>query len=46
MHEFEKIVQKYKDEVCAVIIEPVVQGAAGMITQPTGFLSTICKIAK
>ena len=46
VHEFEKIVQKYKDEVCAVIIEPVVQGAAGMITQPTGFLSTIWKIAK
>ena len=46
MQEFEKLVQKYKDEACAVIIEPVVQGAAGMITQPTGFLSTIWKIAK
>jgi adenosylmethionine-8-amino-7-oxononanoate aminotransferase len=29
-----------------VVIEPIVQGAAGMITQPEGFLSAIWKIAK
>ena len=44
--EFEKIVKRFKDEVCAVIIEPVVQGAAGMIVQPKGFLSAIWKITK
>ncbi|HOP86135.1 MAG TPA: adenosylmethionine--8-amino-7-oxononanoate transaminase [Syntrophorhabdaceae bacterium] len=44
--EFEKIVKRYKDEVCAVIIEPIVQGAAGMIIQPRGFLSAIWKISK
>jgi len=46
VQEFERIVKKHKDEVCAVIIEPLVQGAAGMITQPAGFLSSIWKIAK
>lgn len=46
VHEFEKVVKRYKDEVCAVIIEPVVQGAAGMIIQPDGFLSAIWKITK
>ena len=44
--QFEKVVKKYKDETCAVIIEPVVQGAAGMIVQPEGFLYSIWKIAK
>lgn len=44
--EFEKLVQKHKDEVCAVIIEPHVQGAGGMIVQPEGFLSAVRKITK
>ncbi|MEI6152868.1 MAG: adenosylmethionine--8-amino-7-oxononanoate transaminase [Deltaproteobacteria bacterium] len=44
--QFEKIVKRYKDEVCAVIIEPIVQGAAGMIVQPDGFLSAVWGIAK
>ncbi len=44
--EFERVVKKYKDETCAVIIEPLVQGAAGMIVQPEGFLSSIRRIAK
>jgi adenosylmethionine-8-amino-7-oxononanoate aminotransferase len=44
--EFEKLVERYGDQCCAVIIEPLVQGAAGMIVQPEGFLSSIWKIAK
>ncbi len=44
--EFEKLVQKYKDEVCAVVIEPHVQGAGGIIVQPEGFLSAVRKITK
>jgi adenosylmethionine-8-amino-7-oxononanoate aminotransferase len=43
---FEKIVRKYKDELCAVVIEPLVQGAGGMIVQPGGFLKAIAKITK
>ncbi|OPY70380.1 MAG: L-Lysine-8-amino-7-oxononanoate aminotransferase [Syntrophorhabdus sp. PtaU1.Bin002] len=43
---FEKIVKARRDEVCAVIVEPLVQGAAGMIVQPAGWLKAIWKIAK
>ncbi len=43
---FEDIVKKHKDEVCAVVIEPLVQGAAGMIMQPEGFLNRVWRIAK
>lgn len=44
--EFEHIVKKHRGEVCAVVIEPLVQGAAGMITQPDGFLKKVWRIAK
>ena len=44
--EFERIAKQRRDEVCAVVIEPLVQGAAGMIVQPEGFLKNIWKIAK
>ncbi|OPY83052.1 MAG: L-Lysine-8-amino-7-oxononanoate aminotransferase [Syntrophorhabdus sp. PtaU1.Bin153] len=43
---FEKIVKARRDEVCAVIVEPLVQGAAGMIVQPPGWLKAIWRIAK
>ena len=44
--EFERVVKKHKDEVCAVVIEPLMQGAAGMIAQPEGFLRAVWRIAK
>jgi adenosylmethionine-8-amino-7-oxononanoate aminotransferase len=34
----EQILKGHHEEVAALIIEPLVQGAAGMITQPPGFL--------
>jgi adenosylmethionine-8-amino-7-oxononanoate aminotransferase len=34
----ERILKEHHEEVAALIIEPLVQGAAGMITQPPGFL--------
>ena len=43
---FERVVKTRKDEVCAVIIEPLVQGAAGMILQPPGWLNAVWQIAK
>lgn len=46
VQRFEEVVRKYKNETCAVVIEPIVQGAAGIIVQPEGFLSAIYKIAK
>lgn len=44
--EFERIVKRHKDEVCAVIIEPLMQGAAGMIAQPEGFLDAVWRIVR
>jgi adenosylmethionine-8-amino-7-oxononanoate aminotransferase len=43
---FEKVVKAHHEETCAVIIEPLVQGAAGMIMQPPGWLKAVWKIAK
>jgi adenosylmethionine-8-amino-7-oxononanoate aminotransferase len=46
VESFEKVVKEHHEETCAVIIEPLVQGAAGMILQPPGWLNAIWKIAK
>jgi adenosylmethionine-8-amino-7-oxononanoate aminotransferase len=43
---FEQQVKKYKDRLCAVIIEPAVQGAGGMLVQPEGFLRAIWRITR
>jgi adenosylmethionine-8-amino-7-oxononanoate aminotransferase len=37
----ERILKDHHEEVAALIIEPLVQGAAGMITQPPGFLQRV-----
>ncbi len=46
VEEFEKKVKKHADRLCAVVIEPAVQGAGGMIVQPPGFLKAVRQIAK
>ncbi len=33
-------------EYCAVVVEPLIQGAAGMLTHPEGFLSELRKITR
>jgi adenosylmethionine-8-amino-7-oxononanoate aminotransferase len=37
----EKVIRRRSRETAALIIEPLVQGAAGMLTQPPGYLSRI-----
>lgn len=39
--ELEPVFRRYKDEACAVIIEPLVQGAAGILVHPPGYLKKI-----
>jgi len=38
LNEAEKILKKNHKEIAAAVIEPLVQGAAGMLTMPPGFL--------
>jgi adenosylmethionine-8-amino-7-oxononanoate aminotransferase len=43
---FEQTLIQHHNEVCAVVVEPAVQGAAGMLTAPAGFLKrieTLCR---
>lgn len=34
----ESLLRRHADEACAVIVEPLIQGAAGMIVHPPGYL--------
>jgi adenosylmethionine-8-amino-7-oxononanoate transaminase len=39
--EFESLFQQHHQTLAAIVIEPLVQGAAGMVTHPIGLLSRI-----
>jgi adenosylmethionine---8-amino-7-oxononanoate aminotransferase len=41
LSRLEALVEERSREVCAVVIEPLVQGAAGMLIQPPGFLKGV-----
>ncbi|MDX2037011.1 MAG: adenosylmethionine--8-amino-7-oxononanoate transaminase [Isosphaeraceae bacterium] len=38
LDELERVLETHRGSIAGVIVEPVVQGAAGMITQPEGWL--------
>jgi adenosylmethionine-8-amino-7-oxononanoate aminotransferase len=42
----ERLLREHDGEVCAVILEPLVQGAAGMITQPPGFVRALAEMCR
>ena len=44
--DFERKIEKYHKKLCAVIIEPLIQGAGGMIVWPKPALEKICRITK
>lgn len=44
--EIEKILRNHKDEIAAVILEPLVQGAAGILVHPHGFLKGVRELTK
>jgi adenosylmethionine-8-amino-7-oxononanoate aminotransferase len=44
--EAEKTIRANRDELAAVVVEPLVQGAAGIIVHPEGFLSRIAEVCK
>ena len=44
--EAEKIIKVHAEQSCALIIEPMIQGASGMITMPVGYLKKIERACK
>lgn len=43
---FEEILKKHAHEVAACVIEPVIQGAAGMVISPPGFLKGVRRLTR
>ena len=37
----EAVLSKHRNEIAAVVVEPLVQGAAGMLLQPSGYLRAV-----
>lgn len=42
----EQVMAKHRGEICALIMEPLIQGAAGMILQPRGYISRARELTK
>jgi adenosylmethionine-8-amino-7-oxononanoate aminotransferase len=46
LNDAERVLEELGDHTAAVIVEPLMQGAAGMWAQPLGYLPTLRKLAK
>lgn len=44
--QFESLLAEHHESLAAVVLEPLVQGAAGMITHPPGLLSAIAELCE
>ncbi len=42
--EVEAVLSRHQDEIAAVVVEPMIQAAAGMLTWPPGYLKQICDL--
>ncbi len=42
--DLERLLNAHGDQVAAVIVEPLVQGAAGIVVQPPGYLSAVRRL--
>ena len=43
--ELDRILEQHHNEIAAIILEPIVQGASGMIVAPDGYLSQVRSLA-
>ena len=46
LQAYRRILATHSEEIIAVIVEPLVQGAAGMVVHPIGFLQGIAKLCE
>ncbi|HBU69423.1 MAG TPA: adenosylmethionine--8-amino-7-oxononanoate transaminase [Elusimicrobia bacterium] len=44
--ELEDLLKKHSDKICAAVVEPMIQGAAGMLTMPPGYLKLFEKLCR
>ncbi len=44
--QLHRVLEQHQDEIAAVVIEPLMQCAAGMITHPPGFLSEVRRLTQ
>ncbi len=42
----EVMLKKHHRKICALVVEPLMQGAAGMLNQPKGYLSSLRKLTR
>ena len=46
LQEYNRLFEQFGHRLAAVIVEPLIQGAAGMIMHPPGFLTGLARLAK
>ncbi|MBN1818106.1 MAG: adenosylmethionine--8-amino-7-oxononanoate transaminase [Sedimentisphaerales bacterium] len=46
LDQIEQLLRERRHEIAAVVLEPLVQGAAGMIVHPPGFLKAVREVTK
>lgn len=46
LQAMEKILQAHPGEIAAIVMEPLMQGAAGMLLQPKGFMTGVKQLAE
>jgi len=44
--EMERLIEEHSEELCAVVMEPLVQGAGGMLTAKPGYLRKVSQTCK
>ena len=46
VEKVERVLKIHHQKICALIVEPVMQGAAGMLNQPPGYLSALRRLTR